>query len=428
MSPTNTTIVPKRFRVAFSFAGEKRDFVARVAQILAVRFGEEKILYDKFHESDFARHDLGLRLPKLYSENSDLIVPVLCPAYNEKLWTGWEWIQIFGLLNAVDGGRVMPSRFQFASVEGLSPACGFIELDDKTPEEFAALILERLAINEGRSKDYYASTAATSLVDTPSATSNMGPVKGGARAFTPSDSLADIIQTPQKPLFCHASSAVWFSERFKLAFPGVRNEVKWITDSDDAVSRLQRLLQPPLEYKDYVPAWWFRGRGNNCIRGFSVIGKQTLLIDHQEFEIDQIAAIDCGQYWNHTVYVQVKAMQSSGADQAALESSEEMIAHRGYCDEEVCLFRGQYLKRSFYDDGAAEIDGKVVDLGNEAEVRIRYISPYNFLIAAHDSAINNSKFDIEQESLLRLALTDSSAVSILAQKISKLPKQVMYFR
>ena len=50
----------KRFRIAFSFAGEKRDFVAEVAAILAERFGEDKILYDKYHEAEFARRDLGL--------------------------------------------------------------------------------------------------------------------------------------------------------------------------------------------------------------------------------------------------------------------------------------------------------------------------------------------------------------------------------
>ena len=31
----------KRFRVAFSFAGEKRDFVEQVADILSERFGED---------------------------------------------------------------------------------------------------------------------------------------------------------------------------------------------------------------------------------------------------------------------------------------------------------------------------------------------------------------------------------------------------
>jgi len=50
----------KRFRVAFSFAGEKRDFVSKVADILAKHFGPEHTLYDRFHEAEFARRDLGI--------------------------------------------------------------------------------------------------------------------------------------------------------------------------------------------------------------------------------------------------------------------------------------------------------------------------------------------------------------------------------
>jgi hypothetical protein len=55
----------KRFRIAFSFAGEKRDFVGQVAAILARLFGREHILYDKYHEAEFARYDHGIYLPKL---------------------------------------------------------------------------------------------------------------------------------------------------------------------------------------------------------------------------------------------------------------------------------------------------------------------------------------------------------------------------
>ncbi len=153
----------KRFRIAFSFAGETRDFVAQVAAILAERFGEDAILYDKYHEAEFARHDLGIILPELYGEQSDLIVPVLCPNYDAKRWTGWEWLHIYGLLTKSDGKRVMPTRFEYAEVSGLSEAAAFIELDDKTPEYLATRILERLALNEGKPKNFY--TKRTSFDD-----------------------------------------------------------------------------------------------------------------------------------------------------------------------------------------------------------------------------------------------------------------------
>ena len=43
----------KRFRVALSFTGEKRAYIAQVAEQLAAIFGQDSILYDKYHEADF---------------------------------------------------------------------------------------------------------------------------------------------------------------------------------------------------------------------------------------------------------------------------------------------------------------------------------------------------------------------------------------
>src|SRR5262245_23465626 len=89
----------KRFRVALSFAGEKRDYVSQIAGLLAKRFGEPAILYDKFHTAEFARRDLGISyLPELYHKESDLVVVVICRDYDEKKWTGLEWASIHDLL------------------------------------------------------------------------------------------------------------------------------------------------------------------------------------------------------------------------------------------------------------------------------------------------------------------------------------------
>jgi len=156
-------ISPKRrFRVAFSFAGEKRGFVEKTARVLAAHFGKEKILYDKYHEAEFARFDFGLYLPKLYREQSDLIVPVLSSRYDHKRWAGWEWAHIFGLLTKDDSHRVLPCRFDYSDADGLGSNVGFIELDNKTPEQFANIILERLAFNEGQPMDYYTKTTSGS--------------------------------------------------------------------------------------------------------------------------------------------------------------------------------------------------------------------------------------------------------------------------
>jgi len=146
---------PKRFRIAFSFASERRSFVAKVAEVLARRFSQADVLYDKFHEAEFARRNLGIYLPELYREHSELIVVVVCPDYDAKQWTGLEWTAIHDLLSNRRDADVMLCRFEHATVQGLYSTAGFVELDDKTPEQAATLILERLAINQGRPKDHY---------------------------------------------------------------------------------------------------------------------------------------------------------------------------------------------------------------------------------------------------------------------------------
>jgi hypothetical protein len=145
----------RRFRVALSFAGEKRYFVDQAARILARHFDEEKILYDKFHEAEFARSDLGTYLPDLYNANSDLVVVVVCPDYDQKSWTGLEWVAIHDLLKQRKESDVMLCRFEYATVRGLYSTAGFVELDDKTPHQAVSLILQRLALNEGHSKQHY---------------------------------------------------------------------------------------------------------------------------------------------------------------------------------------------------------------------------------------------------------------------------------
>jgi tetratricopeptide (TPR) repeat protein len=145
----------KRFRVAFSFAGEKRDYVAEIAALLAQRFGEEAILYDKYHEAEFSRDDLAFYLPKLYHEDSDLIVAVFSSDYEKKEWCGLEYKAIFDLIKRGLSREVMLTRFGHVQGQGLFSLAGYSELDSRTPGQASHLILERLAVNEGRPKNYY---------------------------------------------------------------------------------------------------------------------------------------------------------------------------------------------------------------------------------------------------------------------------------
>jgi tetratricopeptide (TPR) repeat protein len=145
----------KRFRVALSFTGEQRDFVAQVAALLAQRFGEGAILYDRFHRAEFSRADLALHLGDLYEQHADLVVAVLCPDYEHKDWCGLEWNAILGLLKQRKVGEVMLTRFDRVEGRGLRGLAGYLDLDGMTPQATCDEILERLALNENLPADHY---------------------------------------------------------------------------------------------------------------------------------------------------------------------------------------------------------------------------------------------------------------------------------
>lgn len=148
-----------RFRVAFSFSGAERAHVEAVAALLAERFGRDAILYDRYHEAEFSRGDLDVYLPRLYRAEAELVVMVVGPDYRDRPWTGLEWRAIRQLLTERKDDEVMLTRFGGATVEGLY-GNGWLELDGRSPEDTQASILERLAINEGRPRDFYTSRPA----------------------------------------------------------------------------------------------------------------------------------------------------------------------------------------------------------------------------------------------------------------------------
>ena len=53
----------KRFKIALSFPGEHRDFVKQVADVLSQSVGRVRVLYDHYHEAEFAQPDLNIDLP-----------------------------------------------------------------------------------------------------------------------------------------------------------------------------------------------------------------------------------------------------------------------------------------------------------------------------------------------------------------------------
>ena len=133
--------------MALSFPGSKRDRVEPIAAVLASTLGEDRVLYDRYHEAEFARPNLDVYLPQLYRTQSDLIVVFLCPQYAERRWCGLELRHIRQLLGTPEEARIMFLSFGDPgdlTATGILAGDGYVDIERRSPAEAAALILERL--------------------------------------------------------------------------------------------------------------------------------------------------------------------------------------------------------------------------------------------------------------------------------------------
>ena len=191
-------------------------------------------------------------------------------------------------------------------------------------------------------------------------------------------------------------SISFFSYRISKAFPGQRG-LQWY-DSKTAVQRLSILLKAPLTFKPssievYMsqPIWWFRGGSSLDIKLLRTLSKTKVLMSNNELEIKRIAVFVGNTDWKSFIYVEINAEPQTGLYNYSMEDIQDRISSMGYCAEEYGLLNKIPIHRQEYDDGAAVINGKVVDAGT-AELRIRYLSSFNFVVAAKQSPLNSARF------------------------------------
>lgn len=158
----------RRFSIALSFPGEHRPFVEEVACHLASAFGKDRVLYDKYHEAEFARVGLDVELPNLYRTQSELIALFLYPDYKDKRWCRLELRAIRQLIETVEAKRIMLFRHGYDvdfSDLGIYSGDGSINLVERSPEDIAEKIRERFHINSGTTPSKPSNTARNVSAD-----------------------------------------------------------------------------------------------------------------------------------------------------------------------------------------------------------------------------------------------------------------------
>jgi len=128
-------------------------------------------------------------------------------------------------------------------------------------------------------------------------------------------------------------STSFFYQRVSGAFPGVRG-LKWFSNPEVAVERLQLLLKPPLIFKhsqnnEYRtdPIWWFRGNNSMFIKHFRTLSKTKSLMNVDELEIERIAVYHSDTYYKDFIYVETKPEKPIGIYNISKENIIRQIKH-----------------------------------------------------------------------------------------------------
>ncbi|RXH06551.1 toll/interleukin-1 receptor domain-containing protein [Bradyrhizobium vignae] len=135
------------YDIALSFAGEDRDYVDRVANLLKDR--GVKVFYDLFEEADLWGKDLYVHLSEVYHKRARFTVMFISEAYAKKLWTNHERksAQARAFQDAQE--YVLPARFDSTEIPGVLSTVGYISLKERSPEDFVSLVTKKLVSSGG---------------------------------------------------------------------------------------------------------------------------------------------------------------------------------------------------------------------------------------------------------------------------------------
>jgi hypothetical protein len=130
------------YDVALSFAGEDREYVDKVAEIL--REMGIQVFYDKYEEIDLWGKNLYTHLDDVYQNKSKYCVMFISKYYKEKLWTNHE--RESAQARAFEGREeyILPARFDNTEIPGIRKTTGYINLSNLSAEEFAYKIAKKV--------------------------------------------------------------------------------------------------------------------------------------------------------------------------------------------------------------------------------------------------------------------------------------------
>ncbi|MDE0472845.1 MAG: TIR domain-containing protein [Ekhidna sp.] len=136
----------KKYDIALSFAGEQREYVDQVANLL-----EQKgisTFYDKAEEANLWGKNLYDHFSDIYLNQARYTIMFISSDYANKLWTNHERQAMQARAFQEISEYILPARFDNTKIPGVPTTISYIDLNNKSPEEFVEII-ERKLISSG---------------------------------------------------------------------------------------------------------------------------------------------------------------------------------------------------------------------------------------------------------------------------------------
>lgn len=130
------------YDVSLSFAGENRDYVERVAEVL--KQADVTVFYDGFEKAVLWGKNLIDHLADIYQHRSRFVVMFISKYYVEKAFPTHERQQAQARALVAREEYILPARFDDTEVPGLPSTVAYADLRKVSSEELADLILVKL--------------------------------------------------------------------------------------------------------------------------------------------------------------------------------------------------------------------------------------------------------------------------------------------
>jgi len=134
----------RSYDVVFSFAGEDRTYVEKVAKFLSAR--NVNVFYDANEQANLWGKDLAEHLDSVYQQGGKYCVMFISKHYVEKMWTRHERRSALARALVERDEYILPARFDDSEVKGIRPTVGHVDLTELPPAKLGELILQKLSI------------------------------------------------------------------------------------------------------------------------------------------------------------------------------------------------------------------------------------------------------------------------------------------